>query len=229
MRSASTQRKYLYDEKLMNWLDRRFGAFCVTAAAVSVALTGCVAGPSTPGRAIETVSPPQASAPFPTSAQPRSDHAGPVPGSECPVVTGPANRQLVDVRVGRHATFDQMTFDFADGTDPSGPATDRGTYVLRSTDTVTTDGRGDPVEMAGTRLYVLQLRGAGGYDVERGHPTYQGPAEFAPGFPALVDARMVGDFESVISWGIGVNTPECPAVTELSAPPRLVLTFPYPP
>lgn len=69
------------------------------------------------------------------------------------------------------------------------------------------------------------LQGASGVDLSGDQmvETYRGPEELKPGFPALVELQHAGDFENVLSWGIGLTGPRCVKASRLTAPLRLVL------
>ena len=64
--------------------------------------------------------------------------------------------------------------------------------------------------------------GSSGTDLN-GHQTFSGSQDLTPGYPALKEARQVGDFERVFSWGLGVGTPGCVRISVLSGPDRLVV------
>ena len=122
--------------------------------------------------------------------------------------------QISDVRVGTHAGYDRVTFQFAAGipqtviegvlppfyADPSNQVIDiEGTAFLKVTMTFGTKVKPD------------------------GGLTYAGSINFTPGFPQLVQLREGGDFEAVSSWYIGLNGGGCYRVLVLTSPSRLVI------
>jgi hypothetical protein len=44
--------------------------------------------------------------------------------------------------------------------------------------------------------------------------------------PQLQEVRQIGDFEGVVNLAIGLSRVNCPDISILSGPPRLVLQFP---
>src|ERR671919_686196 len=52
---------------------------------------------------------------------------------------------------------------------------------------------------------------------------YDGPRDFDPGFPQLVDVLAGGDFEAMTTWYIGLNDEACVRAFALSDPDRLVI------
>ncbi len=48
------------------------------------------------------------------------------------------------------------------------------------------------------------------------------------GSSALEEVCLVGDFEGIVSLGLGLSGNVCPTVSTPAAPPRLVIDFPHP-
>lgn len=136
--------------------------------------------------------------------------------------------KLVAVRVGSHTGYDRITFEFAPPKAPS-PANTLPKYSVTKVDEVTQDGSGDPVQIGGAALYSLVMQGASGVDLSGPQPvvTYNGPKEFKPNFPVLAELERSGDFENVLSWGIGLKAPRCIEASQLNSPLRLVLDIPH--
>jgi hypothetical protein len=120
---------------------------------------------------------------------------------------------LVDVRAGRHAGFDRVVFEFRGAV----PATRHVRYV----DQLVQDGSGEPVSVAGGADLEVVFEGANAHD-ERGSPTVS-PRRFSPGFTALQEVAQVGDFEAVVTYGLGVDRRRPFTVSTLSNPSRLVV------
>jgi hypothetical protein len=120
---------------------------------------------------------------------------------------------LVGVRAGRHAGFDRVVFEFRGAV----PATRRIHYV----DQLTQDGSGEPVSVAGGADLQVVFEGANAHD-GRGNPTVS-PRRFSPGFTALKEVAQVGDFEAVVTYGLGVDRERPFKVSTLSGPSRLVI------
>jgi hypothetical protein len=136
--------------------------------------------------------------------------------------------KLVAVRVESHAGYDRITFEFAPPKAPS-PANTLPKYSVTKVDQVTQDGSGNPVQIGGAALYSLVMQGASGVDLSGPEPvvTYNGPKEFKPNFPVLAELEHAGDFENVLSWGIGLKAPRCVKASQLNSPLRLVLDLPH--
>jgi hypothetical protein len=60
-----------------------------------------------------------------------------------------------------------------------------------------------------------------------GRGTYFGAADFRTGFPQLREARLLGDFEGYVTWGLGLAHPSCKRVFKLTGPTRLVIDVPH--
>jgi hypothetical protein len=163
----------------------------------------------------------------PTDAPAPTSQASP---PNCPAVSGGGSGtdvKLVDVRVGSHPGYDRITFEFADPKPPS-PANTLPAYTVQKVDQVTQDGSGNPVQINGAALYSLVMQGASGVDLsgEQVVETYKGPKEFKPNFPTLLELEHAGDFENVLSWGIGLKDARCITAQQLNTPLRLVLDIP---
>lgn len=183
--------------------------------------------PTTTATASATAGPTPEPAGTPTEAPPPTAQASP-PG--CPAVSGGSsgtNVKLVDVRVGSHSGYDRITFEFADP-EPLSPANTLPALTVQKVDQVTQDGSGNPVQINGAALYSLVMQGASGVDLsgEQVVETYTGPKEFKPNFPTLLELEHAGDFENVLSWGIGLREARCISAQQLNTPLRLVLDIP---
>jgi hypothetical protein len=120
---------------------------------------------------------------------------------------------LVDVRAGRHPGFDRVVFEFR-GAVPE--------HRIDYVDQLVQDGSGDPVTVAGAADLEVVFEGANAHDLEGGTPTVS-PRRFSPGLPAVKELAQVGDFEAVVSYGIGVDRERPITVSTLSGPSRLVV------
>jgi hypothetical protein len=120
---------------------------------------------------------------------------------------------LVSVRTGSHPGFDRVVFEFR-GAVPE----HRVGYV----DQLVQDGSGNPVAVAGGADLAVVFEGANAHDMDSGSPTVS-PRRFSPGLPAVKELAQVGDFEAVVSYGIGVDRERPVTVSSLSGPSRLVV------
>jgi hypothetical protein len=141
-----------------------------------------------------------------------------LPGFTCGVAAGGStavHSHVTDVRVGQHLRFDRFVIQFDTATMPHYRITPKANA------TFTLDPSGRSVTLlgkAGIRVAVHFATGDG---------TYHGPADFRTGFPQLLEARRLGDFEGYVSWGLGLDHQSCKRVLTLSNPTRLVIDVPH--
>jgi hypothetical protein len=119
---------------------------------------------------------------------------------------------LVDVRAGHHPGLDRVVFEFR-GAVPD----HRITYV----DRLVEDPSGRPVSLAGGADLQVVLSGANAHQAD-GTPSVS-RRHFSPGLPAVKEVAQVGDFEAVVSYGIGLDRRRPITVSTLSGPSRLVI------
>jgi len=127
----------------------------------------------------------------------------------------PAFSQLTNIRVGRHATYDRVVLDFRGAP----PKSFRGTWVSG----LTADPSGKPISLPGNKFVSVGMQNASSFDLS-GHATYPGRRTFTT--PQLRNVRAVtitGDFEHVLSIGIGTRHRTWLHVFTLTAPSRLVI------
>src|SRR5215211_7464143 len=119
---------------------------------------------------------------------------------------------LTDVRAGGHTGFDRVVFEFS-GAVPE----HRVGYV----DQLVQDGSGQPVAVAGAADLEVVFRGANAHRQD-GSPTIS-PRRFPTGLTAVKEVAQIGDFEAVVTYGIGVDRKRPLKVSTLSNPSRLVI------
>lgn len=95
-----------------------------------------------------------------------------------------------------------LTFTFDQGT-PAFEVTPQASAHFTET-----GGRGGPVDLAGSAGVLIVLRGFRG-DMQN----YAGTTDFKPASQLLAEVRLIGDFEGVIGWAAGLNSPSCAQVT----------------
>jgi hypothetical protein len=173
------------------------------------------AAPSTPASASPPASPP---ASVPPSAEPiPSDELGEFT-CELPIVDAATvpRANIVAVRAGSHEGYDRVVFEFEQGLPE---------FTLdRATPPFTQDATGEPIDVEGTSFLRLVMRG-GTKQTEEGTSSYDGPTDFDPGFPTLVDLIEGGDFEAQSTWYLGLTSEACVRVIRLTedGAPRLVI------
>jgi hypothetical protein len=123
-----------------------------------------------------------------------------------------ARAQLVKVRVGTHAGYDRVVFEFADGV----PA-----FTLdEAAPPLTEDASGRKLDVDGNAFWQLIMRDASRTDLDG--MTMLTKTDFTPNFPKLVELIEGGDFEAVSTWYVGLDAESCVRVMTLQDPPRLV-------
>jgi hypothetical protein len=120
---------------------------------------------------------------------------------------------LLAVRAATHPGFDRVVFEFR-GAVPG--------YHLEYIDRPVRDcGAGEPRPIAGDAWLEVRLSPAYAHE-EDGRPTV--PArELLPRLPNVLEIERTCDFEAVVTWVLGVASPNRYRVLELSDPPRLVV------
>jgi hypothetical protein len=119
---------------------------------------------------------------------------------------------LADVRAAGHPGFDRVVFEFQ-GDVPE--------HTVRYVDQLVEDGSGTPVSVAGSADLEVVFQGANAHE-EDGTPSVS-PRRFSPGLTAVKEVARIGDFEAVVSYGIGLDRRRPLTVSTLSGPSRLVI------
>jgi len=200
------------------------------------ALAGCGTSPaSQPGapEASTSASTPAASTAAPgggtpstaggTTARAPAALAGPVWPIEprtIPAVAGRGPSVLKEIRSGLHGGYERLMLEF---TAPYGAVKVRYMPVVRA------DPSDQVVPLQGRSFLEVVIQGAvAGYAATPITP-YAGPSTVTPGYPTLRQVSISGDFESVLSFGVGLSRTAGFRVQRLTAPDRLVLDVAEPP
>jgi hypothetical protein len=134
---------------------------------------------------------------------------------------------LVDVRIGSHAGYDRITFEFRAPKPNLGGKTGIPRYEIRAArPPFSHDGSGEPLAVSGNAFVSLVFHGATGYDFEDYKATYHGPAVLRAGFDILREAVRSGDFEATLGWVLGLERQTCWDAFELRDPDRVVIDLP---
>lgn len=171
-------------------------------ALVGLMLAGCNAGTATPSSSpSRSDAEPTGTVPASTAPGGPSDALGPF-NCDLPVVEDAtvARANITDVRVGAHADYDRVVFEFADGLPEI--------TLDRATPPFTHDASGMPIEVTGSSFLRLTMRG-GTKQTADNTSSYEGPTDFDPGFPTLVDLVEGGDFEAQSTWFVGLASEAC--------------------
>jgi hypothetical protein len=121
--------------------------------------------------------------------------------------------RLVGIRSGRHGTFDRVVFDLH-GDAPG--------YRVGYVDTVREDGSGKVIDLRGGADIMVRLTPAQAHRND-GSTTYTGPTRIFVDDPELREVAVAGDFEGVVSIGLGVHAKRGFRVLTLSDPTRIVV------
>ena len=126
---------------------------------------------------------------------PSPSTSGPKEGRLCDTKVESANPVLRGVRFGRHDTFDRLAFDFCKPAD-----TTLGETVVKQ---LTEDASGDKVTLKGRYFYALTLTPADAHD-SVGRATVPNRAVTVAG-NNMQQYQLIGDFEGVVTYGLGVR------------------------
>ncbi|HST63869.1 MAG TPA: hypothetical protein VLM05_01660 [Mycobacteriales bacterium] len=138
--------------------------------------------------------------------------AGPaaaLPGfGTAPVTGGAAPVTVTAVTTGSHAGFDRVVFTSTAAVS---------SWEVRYVTQVTADPSGTPIPLAGAADILVVVHGTDWM----AHPSAQ--PNLSPGLPALRQVRGAGEFEGVLSYGIGQQRKAGFRVFTLTGPDRLVV------
>ena len=213
-----------------------FGALAISVAIVAAGacapqgLTGPTAAPlgiASPTRTVAATTPPPATATA-TASPSASPTANPTAAGPCaPVIGGTgAQAQLVGLRIAHQVGFDRVVFEFGPSTAPGAFAMP--SYRIEPASSFTAVS-GQRVTLDGNAFLSVRFQNASTISPSTGQPTYPGSNDIRPGTPLVREVKLVEDFERTMAWGIGLDHPACPSVSELGSPLRLVLDLPTPP
>ena len=119
---------------------------------------------------------------------------------------------LVGIRAAHHPTYDRIVFDFQGGL----PASRTFEYVPA----LIADASGLYVPVAGRAILMVRFELAQAH-TDEGTPT--APSRVAFGLPNIVTAVSGGDFEGVVTYGIGLARQDQYTALTLSNPDRVVI------
>src|SRR5438309_8496958 len=117
---------------------------------------------------------------------------------------------VYDVRVAHHDGYDRLVIGF-----PTANSMPQYQLNRQTTAHFVRDASGQPVTLSGSAGIRVVLHNA---DVVSG-----APADLKPNLPEIREVAQIGNFERVVSYGVGLSTPACIRVLELSGPTRLVI------
>jgi hypothetical protein len=193
----------------------------VAASLLVAAVAGCAGAPSGGGDgaggtgSAQPVSAAPATTVAPTTA-PSTTAGQPAWPTDPRHAAGAGARtgELVSIRTGRHDAFDRVVFQFNGSGTPG--------YDVKYVDHVTQDPSDRPVPLQGRAFLWVVVQGASTADMSY-RTVYTGPDAVTTGYPSLKQIKLAGDFERVLSFGLGVDHRSGYRVLALSGPPRLVV------
>lgn len=129
-----------------------------------------------------------------------------------PVGAATTTPQLVAVRAAHHPGMDRVVFEFAGGL----PSSRSASYVSQ----LLGDASGLPVRIAGRAVLKMRFSFANAHD-SAGRAT--APSRVAYNLPNLMSLVRAGDFEAVVTYGIGLMSQQPYRMFTLTGPPRVVV------
>jgi hypothetical protein len=127
----------------------------------------------------------------------------------------PAFSQLTSIRVGRHATFDRVVLDFRGPL----PTSVRVSWV----NNLIADPSAKRVSIPGNKFVSIVIQNGASTDLS-GRSTYPGPRKFTTRQLRNIEAvTITGDFEHVLSIGLGTGHRTWLHAFTLTTPNRLVI------
>jgi hypothetical protein len=148
---------------------------------------------------------------------PSTSPGSPNDGRLCDTKVESANPVLRSARFGRHDTYDRLAFDFCKPAETTLTAT-----VVKQ---LTEDGSGAKVTLKGKYFFALTLTPADAHS-DTGRPTVPNRAVTVVG-RNMQQYKLIGDFEGVVTYGVGVTKLEETATAIRSDPndPRHVILY----
>jgi hypothetical protein len=185
---------------------RRALVLAALAAAAGL-VAGCGASSPTAGGSHPAASPPRVpSASVAPSAVPTT--SAPTWPTTTRTTAASQAGNLTAISVGQHSGYDRVVFTFSGGI----PG-----YTVGYVNQVVSDPKGDVVPLTGQAFLHIVFQPSTGYQ------TYTGPSTITASYPTLLQVRAAGDFESYLSFGIGLSQRAGFRVFTLTQPDRVVI------
>jgi hypothetical protein len=155
--------------------------------------------------------------PSPTASSPSPGRGSPKGDRLCDTRIESANPVLRSVRFGRHDTYDRLAFDFCKPADTTLNAT-----VVKQ---LVEDGSGKKVTLKGRYFIAITLRPADAHS-SSGQPTVPQQAITVAG-KNIQQYKLIGDFEGVVSYGVGImrREPTASAIRSDPSDPRHTILY----
>jgi hypothetical protein len=130
-----------------------------------------------------------------SSSSPGSSKSSSKSGRLCDTKVESSNPVLRSVRFGRHDTFDRLAFDFCKPAET--------TLTTTVVEELIQDGSGDRVTLKGRYFIAIRLAPADAHD-NYGRATVSNRAVTVAG-RNMQQYKLIGDFEGVVTYGVGVK------------------------
>jgi hypothetical protein len=176
-----------------------FEGVVTVGAGISETLAFRVSELSSPNRLVIDIRQPL---PAPTSTAAKSG---------APVATSATH--LTSIRVATHAAYERVVFQF-DGKAPG--------YVVKYVPVVYADASGLPVSLNGRAFLNVTFKPAAAHR-DDGTTTYTGSRDIKKSTGQVREIEMSGDFEAVLSFGIGVHSKAGFRVLRFTDPTRIAI------
>ena len=124
---------------------------------------------------------------------------------------------VTGIRIAHHDGYDRLVIDFSSGT----TAVPQYDLTRQNSSTFVRDASGQPVTLEGSAGIRAVLRNS---DIASGVAR-----DLKPRLPQIREIANIGNFERVVTYGVGLKTAACFRVLELSGPTRLVIDVQTPP
>lgn len=121
---------------------------------------------------------------------------------------------LKAIRTARNSSYERLVLEF---TGPYGPAKVRYVPVVRA------DPSNKIVPLRGSSFLQIVVHGAVAHYQATPITPYSGPSTVTPGYPTIKELSISGDFEAVLSLGVGLDRTAGFRVSRLNTPDRLVV------
>jgi hypothetical protein len=121
---------------------------------------------------------------------------------------------LKAIRTGCHGSYERLTLEF---TSSFGQASVRYVPVVHA------DPSDKVVPLQGLSFLQIVVQGAVAHWPATQTMSYTGPSTVTPGYPTLKQVSVSGDFEAVLSFGVGLDRTAGFQVARLRSPDRLVV------
>jgi hypothetical protein len=164
-----------------------------------------------------------AKSPTPASSTPAPRTTAPSPTAKPTVTPSGTSRAcalpgsyLTAVRVGQHAGYDRVVFQFSGGL----PA-----VTAERVPAVYADPKGTTIPLAGQSYLHVVFRGASSACQQPQQRTWTGPSVLTPYYPQVLTVSAAGDFEGYLSFGIGLAAQGSYHVSTLTGPDRVLIDF----